>query len=82
MSIVTADPAATAETDTGTARQQTFIRAELVRRLFEGSAQSRYFSFVLWPVIGAIYWRQADLLDLAGPFAAHVAVTIGFDIRS
>ena len=80
MSIVTADPAATAETDTGTARQQTFIRAELVRRLFEGSAQSRYFSFVLWPVIAAIYWRQADLLDLAGPFAAHVAVTIGFDI--
>lgn len=80
MSIVTADPAATAESDTGTARQQTFIRAELVRRLFEGSAQSRYFSFVLWPVIAAIYWRQADLLDLAGPFAAHVAVTIGFDI--
>ena len=80
MSIVTADPATMGERDTGTARQQAFVRAELVRRLFEGSAQSRYFSFVLWPVIAAIYWRQADLLDLAGPFAAHVAVTVGFDV--
>ena len=66
--------------DLGPARQEAFVRAELIRRLFEGSAQSRYFSFVLWPVIAAIYWRQADLLDLAIPFAAHVAVTIGFDV--
>ena len=50
-----------------TARQEAFVRAELIRRLFEGSAQSRYFSFVLWPVIAAIYWRQIDLLELAPP---------------
>ena len=80
MSIAAADPIATADTDSGAARQQAFVRAELVRRLFEGSAQSRYFSFVLWPVMAAIYWRQADLLDLAVPFAAHVAVTVGFDL--
>ena len=36
------------------ARQEAFVRAELIRRLFEGSKQSRYFSFVLWPVIAAI----------------------------
>src|SRR5881394_1345800 len=62
------------------ARQEAFVRAELIRRLFEGSAQSRYFSFVLWPVIAAIYWRQIDLMELAGPFAAHVVVTLGFDV--
>ena len=81
MSVAAADPAATAGAkDAGSVRQEAFVRAELIRRLFEGSAQSRYFSFVLWPVIAAIYWRQADLLELAGPFAAHVAVTLGFDV--
>ncbi len=79
MSVVAADPAAQAE-PAGAARQEAFVRAELIRRLFEGSAQSRYFSFVLWPVIAAIYWRQIDLMELAGPFTAHVAVTIGFDV--
>ena len=62
------------------ARQEAFVRAELIRRLFDGSRQSRYFSFVLWPVIAAIYWRQIELIDLAVPFVAHVAVTLGFDI--
>ena len=62
------------------ARQEAFVRAELIRRLFDGSRQSRYFSFVLWPVIAAIYWRQVDLTELLPPFLAHVAVTIGFDI--
>ena len=62
------------------ARQESFVRAELIRRLFDGSRQSRYFSFVLWPVIAAIYWRQIDLTELLPPFLAHVAVTIGFDI--
>ncbi|MBM3650776.1 MAG: response regulator [Alphaproteobacteria bacterium] len=62
------------------ARQDAYVRAELIRRLFEGSAQSRYFSFVLWPVIAAIYWRQIDLMELAGPFVAHIAVTLGFDV--
>lgn len=62
------------------ARQEAFVRAELIRRLFDGSRQSRYFSFVLWPVIAAIYWRQIDLTELLPPFLAHVAVTIGFDI--
>src|SRR5215475_1371867 len=57
-----------------------FVRAELTRRLFEGSAQSRYSSFVLWPVIAAIYWRQIDLLELATPFGAYVAVTAAFDV--
>ncbi|MEK7686962.1 MAG: ATP-binding protein, partial [Pseudomonadota bacterium] len=80
MSVAAADPATAEARDAGSARQEAFVRAELIRRLFEGSAQSRYFSFVLWPVIAAIYWRQADLLELAGPFAAHVAVTIGFDV--
>jgi signal transduction histidine kinase/CheY-like chemotaxis protein len=79
MAVVTAEPAAQAE-PAATARQEAFVRAELIRRLFEGSAQSRYFSFVLWPVIAAIYWRQIDLLELAGPFAAHIAVTLGFDV--
>src|SRR5579883_2811628 len=62
------------------ARQEAFVRAELIRRLFDGSRQSRYFSFVLWPVIAAIYWRQVDLTILLPPFLAHVAVTIGFDV--
>jgi len=62
------------------ARQEAFVRAELIRRLFDGSRQSRYFSFVLWPVIAAIYWRQVDLTELLPPFLAHVAVTLGFDV--
>jgi signal transduction histidine kinase/ActR/RegA family two-component response regulator len=62
------------------ARQEAFVRAELIRRLFDGSRQSRYFSFVLWPVIAAIYWRQIELIELMLPFLAHVAVTIGFDV--
>jgi len=57
-----------------------FVRAELIRRLFKGSKQARYFSFVLWPVIAAIYWRQIDLTELIAPFLAHLAVTIGFDV--
>ncbi len=80
MSVAATDPAVAGAGEVGAARQAAFVRAELIRRLFEGSAQSRYFSFVLWPVIAALYWRQADLLDLAIPFAAHVAVTIGFDV--
>jgi signal transduction histidine kinase/CheY-like chemotaxis protein len=62
------------------AHQDAFVRAELIRRLFEGSRQSRYFSFVLWPVIAAIYWRQIDLTELIPPFVAHLAVTFSFDI--
>jgi signal transduction histidine kinase/CheY-like chemotaxis protein len=62
------------------AQQEAFVRAELIRRLFEGSKQSRYFSFVLWPVIAAIYWRQVNLMELLPPFVAHLAVTLGFDI--
>ncbi len=62
------------------AREDRHVRAELIRRLFEGSAQSRYFSFVLWPVIAAIYWRQIELSELAAPFVAHLAVTAGFDL--
>jgi signal transduction histidine kinase/CheY-like chemotaxis protein len=62
------------------AQQEAFVRAELIRRLFDGSKQSRYFSFVLWPVIAAIYWRQVNLLELVPPFVAHLAVTIAFDI--
>ena len=80
MSLAAADPAAN-QVDAGeAARQDRFVRAELVRRLFEGSAPSRYFSFVLWPVIAAIYWRQIDLVELAGPFGAYLAVTLGFDL--
>ncbi|TAJ96882.1 MAG: response regulator [Reyranella sp.] len=71
MSLAVADPAA---------QQDRFVRAELVRRLFEGSSPSRYFSFVLWPVIAAIYWRQIDPIELAGPFGAYLAVTLGFDV--
>jgi signal transduction histidine kinase/ActR/RegA family two-component response regulator len=62
------------------AHQDAFVRAELIRRLFEGSRQSRYFSFVLWPVIAAIYWRQVDLTELIPPFVAHLAVTVAFDV--
>src|SRR5215470_293353 len=62
------------------ARQEAFVRAELIRRLFDGSRQSRYFSFVLWPVIAAIYWRQIDLNELMAPFVAHLAVTVAFDV--
>jgi signal transduction histidine kinase/ActR/RegA family two-component response regulator len=62
------------------ARQEAFVRAELIRRLFDGSRQSRYFSFVLWPVIAAIYWRQVNLMELVPPFVAHLAVTVGFDV--
>jgi len=72
-------PAAPGEV-ANTAHQDAFVRAELIRRLFEGSRQSRYFSFVLWPVIAAIYWRQIDLTELLPPFLAHVAITIGFDV--
>src|SRR5258708_24178630 len=79
MSVVAAEPVAQAE-PAGAARQEAFVRAELIRRLFEGSAQSRYFSFVLWPVIAAIYWRQIDLIELVGPFTAHLAVTFGFHV--
>src|SRR5690348_15904750 len=61
-------------------QQDLFVRAELVRRLFDGSHQSRYFSFVLWPVIAAIYWRQIDLTELIAPFVAHLAVTVAFDV--
>ena len=60
--------------------EESFVRAELIRRLFDGSRQSRYFSFVLWPVIAAIYWRQVDLLELLGPFLLYIVVTLGFDL--
>ncbi|MDP1838614.1 MAG: ATP-binding protein [Reyranella sp.] len=80
MSVAAADPATAEVDEVGSARQEAFVRAELIRRLFDGSAQSRYFSFVLWPVIAAIYWRQIDLLELGGPFVAHLAVTFGFDV--
>jgi len=79
MSVVAADPSAQ-EAEVGAARLDAFVRAELIRRLYDGSAQSRYFSFVLWPVIAAIYWRQIALMELVGPFVAHLAVTFSFDI--
>ena len=50
MSVAAAEPVAQPAAPVLTARQEAFVRAELIRRLFEGSAQSRYFSFVLWPV--------------------------------
>src|SRR5437879_351307 len=75
-----ADPVASAPEVASLAHQDVFVRAELIRRLFDGSRQSRYFSFLLWPVIAAIYWRQIDLVELVPPFMAHVAVTIGFDV--
>ncbi len=74
------DAAASPMAGADPARQEAFVRAELIRRLFDGSAQSRYFSLVLWPVIAAIYWRQADLWQLVGPFAVHLAVTAAFDL--
>ncbi|HTR85257.1 MAG TPA: ATP-binding protein [Reyranella sp.] len=72
-----APPAIDADNPAG---QDAFVRAELIRRLFDGSKQSRYFSFVLWPVIAAIYWRQINLMELVPPFVAHLAVTVGFDV--
>ena len=48
------DPAAASLEVVSPARQDAFVRAELIRRLFDGSRQSRYFSFVLWPVIAAL----------------------------
>jgi signal transduction histidine kinase/CheY-like chemotaxis protein len=80
MSVAAAEPSAQPAAQALTAQQEAFVRAELIRRLFEGSAQSRYFSFVLWPVIAAIYWRQIDLFELAPPFAVHIVVTLGFDV--
>ncbi len=81
MSLAVADPAAPQVDEAqAAARQDRFIRAELVRRLFRGSAPSRYFSFVLWPVIAAIYWRRIELVELAGPFVAYLGVTLGFDL--
>src|SRR5262245_63672962 len=79
MAVTTAEPVAQAE-PAATARQEAFVRAELIRRLFDGSAQSGYFSFVLWPVIAAIYWRQIDLMELAAPLVAHVVIMLGFDV--
>ncbi len=79
MSVAAVDPVQPDDA-ASTARQDAFVRAELIRRLFEGSAQSRYFSFVLWPVIAAIYWRQIDIMVLMPPFVAHLAVTVGFDV--
>ena len=78
MSLV--PDSSTAPSDTLDPRQDLFVRAELIRRLFDGSHQSRYFSFVLWPVIAAIYWRQIDLSELIPPFVAHLAVTVAFDV--
>src|SRR5476651_453776 len=80
MSLATAEPAAPLLEVADPVQQEAFVRAELIRRLFEGSKQSRYFSFVLWPVIAAIYWRQVDLMVLVPPFVAHTAITLGFDI--
>jgi len=81
QALAAAEPASPRVDETEAAvRQDRFVRAELVRRLFQGSAPSRYFSFVLWPVIAAIYWRQIDLVELASPFVAYLAVTLGFDV--
>ena len=80
MTIAAADSSSLQTDAVQSARQDAFVRAELIRRLFDGSAQSRYFSFVLWPVIAAIYWRQIDLMQLVGPFVAHLAVTVSFDV--
>lgn len=74
------DPATSPALEADPVLQEAFVRAELIRRLFDGSAQSRYFSLVLWPVIAAIYWRQIDLWQLIGPVIAHLAVTVGFDV--
>src|SRR5258708_4048026 len=80
MSVAAAEPSAQPAAQALTAAQEAFVRADLFGRLSEGPAQSRYFSFVLWPVIAAIYWRQIDLFELVPPFAVHIVVTIGFDI--
>ncbi len=80
MTIVPAESSSLQTNAAQPAGQDAFVRAELIRRLFDGSAQSRYFSFVLWPVIAAIYWRQIDLMQLVGPFVAHLAVTVSFDV--
>src|SRR5262245_59389273 len=77
---ITAEPAAPGIDAIDSGRQEAFVRAELIRRLYDGSQQSRYFSFVLWPVIAAIYWRQVNLIELVPPFVAHIAITVGFDI--
>src|ERR1700761_7530650 len=76
----TTEPSASSLEVVSPARQDAFVRPELIRRLFDGSHQSRYFSFVLWPVIAAIYWRQIDLSPLIAPFAAPLAVTVAFDV--
>jgi signal transduction histidine kinase/CheY-like chemotaxis protein len=78
MSLV--PDSSTSSADALDPRQDLFVRAELIRRLFDGSHQSRYFSFVLWPVIAAIYWRQIDISELIPPFVAHLAVTVAFDV--
>jgi signal transduction histidine kinase len=80
MSLTASEPSGHPAAEAAPARLEAFVRAELIRRLFEGSAQSRYFSFVLWPVIAAIYWRQIDFIELVGPFVAYLAVTVGFDV--
>jgi len=80
MSLAATEPTAPLLEVADPVQQEAFVRAELIRRLFEGSKQSRYFSFVLWPVIAAIYWRQVDLMVLVPPFVAHIAITLGFDI--
>jgi len=80
MALVPDSSTAVAPEDAAPAHQDLYVRAELIRRLFEGSRQSRYFSFVLWPVIAAIYWRQIELSELTPPFVAHLAVTVGFDV--
>src|SRR3979490_1140435 len=82
MSVASAEPSAQPAAPALTPAQEAFVRAELIRRLFEGSAQSRYFSFVLWPVIAALYRRQNVLFELAPPFAVHMVVTLGFDVLS
>jgi signal transduction histidine kinase/CheY-like chemotaxis protein len=80
MAIVPDSPTVSPTDVADPAHQDAYVKAELIRRLFEGSRQSRYFSFVLWPVIAAIYWRQIDLTELIPPFVAHLAVTVAFDI--
>ncbi len=74
------DPVLPAPDGVNPAHRDAFVRAELIRRLFDGSRQSRYFSFVVWPVIAAIYWRQIDVMELVPPFLSYIAVTIGFDV--
>ena len=81
MSPVAESPAGSPASEVAdAARLDAFVRAQLIRRLFTGSRQARYSSFVLWPVIAAIYWRQIDLTELVPPFVAHLAVTVGFEV--